>query len=266
MNDKLRRYRGLVRAELAILLRNKVGTFYAVALAPLMVLMFSALPTAKMLAETMGPGGLTTFLVSALSIFGLLMAVYYNLTTAVVARREKLVLKRLITGEATRGEILAAIATPNMLIFIAQFLLVMLVGAVAFGMPEFTNPLLIVLALVLGIVFSIAISYVTGARTRNVEGAQLTTMPFMMLGMFASGVILPAGMLPDQVMRVLEFLPFYPVVQLLQLGMAGREADGTSLVFADTFAAAAQPTLVLAAWAALTLFVLARTMRWEPRR
>lgn len=261
-----RRFAAMARAELTILMRNKVAAFYAVALGPLMVLLFANLPTVRMIADVLPGGGLTAMLVSMLTIFGLTMAIYYNLTTAVVARREKLMLKRLISGEATRGEVLQAIATPNVAIFLIQFVAVFIAASFAFGTPAMVNPVLILAALVLGIVLSVSLAYVTGAFTRTVEAAQLTTMPGMMIAMLASGILLPASIMPDAVIRVLELLPFYPMVELLTLGMTGADLTGATHDFAGTFAAAAFPLAVLAAWTVLVLLALRRWMRWEPRR
>lgn len=261
----LSRYLALARAELTILLRNRVATFYAVAFAPMLVLMFSATPQVEMIAQAMG-GSLTVFLVVGVVLFGLSVAVYYNLTTAVVARREKLVLKRLISGESTRGQVLAAIATPNVVIMLVQVAAVFVVGVALFGVPPLTNPVLAVLALVLAVPAFVMISFLTGTRTRTVEAAQLTTMPFMMAGMLLSGAIVPVGILPDVVVRVMEFTPIFPVTQLLQLGLAGTEVDGTSLAFADTFGAALLPVAVMLVWNVVLAWLLRREMQWEPRR
>jgi ABC-2 type transport system permease protein len=62
--------------------------------------------------------------------FALLSAVYYNLVTALVARREQLVLKRLRTGESTDPEILAGTAAPAIAIAWAE-IAVAAVAAVA---------------------------------------------------------------------------------------------------------------------------------------
>lgn len=261
----LSRYLALARAELTILLRNKVATFYAVAMAPLLVLMFSVLPQVEMIAAAMG-GNLTVFLTAGVIVFGLAVAVYYNLTTAVVARREKLVLKRLIAGESTHGQVLAAVATPNVAIMLVQVVLVLVVGAIAFGAPDFTNPLLVIVALVLAVPFFVLISFVTGAYTRTVEAAQLTTMPFMMAGMLLSGAILPVAIMPEALISVLEFTPIYPVTELVTLGLAGSDGQGGTMGFAETFGAAARPAVVMLAWNAIMVVVLRRTMRWEPRR
>lgn len=261
----LSRYLSLARAEMTILLRNKVATFYAVAMAPLLVVLFAGLPQVELIAAAMG-GSLTVFLTVGIVIFGLAVAVYYNLTTAVVARREKLVLKRLVSGESTRGQVLAALATPNVAIMLVQVVLVVLVGSLAFGAPDFTNPLLVVLALVLGVPFVVMVSFVTGAHTRTVESAQLTTMPFMMAGMLLSGAILPVAVLPDTLVTVLEFTPIYPVTELVTLGLAGSDALGATLGLADTMRAALRPVLVMLAWNGILWWALRATMRWEPRR
>jgi len=68
--------------------------------------------------------------------FALLSAVYCNLVTALVARREQLVLKRLRTGESTDPEILTGTAAPAIAIAWAQ-IAVAAVAAASKGEPVF---------------------------------------------------------------------------------------------------------------------------------
>ncbi|MEL4358024.1 MULTISPECIES: ABC transporter permease [unclassified Luteococcus] len=261
-----RRLAGLARSELIQLLRNKVSVFYAVAMGPLMVLMLAELPMIKTLADVMPRGGLATMLTTTLAVTGLGLVIYYNLTTAVVARRETLVLKRLRSGCSSVLEILTALALPNVLIFWLQVALVLAVVSALFGAPSFTNPLLLVLGLGLGAVFFAIASFLTGVSTRTVESAQLTTMPGIMLFLGLSGLLIPLSVFPDAGQRVIQWLPVAPVAELVMLGLNGTTLDKQTHTFAGSWQAAAQPVAALLGWILLAGWYLNRTMRWEPRR
>lgn len=261
-----RRLLGLVRAEMTMLLRNKVAVFYAVAMAPFMVLALSQMPSVQTMASAMPKGGLATMLTVMLAVTGLSLSIYYNLTTAVVARRESLSLKRLRSGECSATEILTSVATPNLAIFLLQVVLVLAAVSATFGAPAFTNPVLLVLALLLGAVFFALASFVTGISTRNVEAAQLTTMPGILVFLAVSGLMIPLDMLPDSASTVVRLLPVAPITELLTLGLGGADLDKQLHSFAGTWQAAAQPVAVMVAWIVLAAWYLGRHMAWEPRR
>ncbi|UNX54792.1 ABC transporter permease [Georgenia sp. TF02-10] len=262
----LRRLTALARAELTLLVRNKVAVFYAVLAAPVFVLALGSSGLLDNIADVMPGGGMTTMLVVLLVLMGMSMSVYINVTTAVVARREALVLKRLRTGESRAWEILTAVATPNVMILLAQVVLVTAALAVVLEAPALTNPLVAALGVLLGGVVFAELAYLTGVRTRTVESAQLTTMPLFILSFFASGFIIPLPILPDAVAAVLRYLPVYPVTELVTIGVGGATMAGEPLDLAATFAAAAQPLAVMAVWAVVLGYAAARYMRWEPRR
>nr|MDT0665000.1 hypothetical protein [Micromonospora sp. DSM 115978] len=92
----LRRIGALGRAEALLLRRN------AIALVTALALPASLVPVLRSADEAGGAPGLDlgAAVVIMLAAVALLFAVYYNLVTTLVARREDLVLKRLRTGEA----------------------------------------------------------------------------------------------------------------------------------------------------------------------
>ncbi len=223
------RVAALARAEGILLWRNRLALLNAVILP-------AALAGSLKSFGGLGASGAHDFgamLLTGLTAFALLIAVYYNLVTAMVARREELVLKRLRTGEATDGEILAGTAAPAIAIAWAQ----------------------------------IAVAAVTAAVTRTVQLAQVTTMPALWLPLVFSGLLFPLAMLPGPLRWVAEALPLTPVVELLRLGLTGTTAAaGHHLGLAASFGAAAAPVLVLAAWTIAGAWAARRWFRWEPRR
>lgn len=261
-----RRLRALARAELSLLIRNRVAVFYAVLAAPAFVLALGTSGLLDNIADVMPGGGLTTMLIVLLVLMGMSMSVYINVTTAVVARREALVLKRLRTGESRGGEILAAVAAPNVVIFLVQVVLVTGVLSLVMEPPALTNPLVAFVGILLGGVVFAELAFLTGVHTRTVESAQLTTMPLFLLAFFASGFIVPLPILPDAVGEVLSRLPVYPVTELVTIGIGGASATGETLDLGETFTASLEPLAVMVVWALLLGYAVVRSMRWEPRR
>lgn len=205
-------------------------------------------------------------IVTAVTAVSLNLFIYYHLVTALVARREELVLKRLRTGEATDLQILAGTATPALAIAWAQSLLAGLAAAVLFGLPVPVNLLLVVLALALGSLVFVLLATATTGLTRSVEMAQLTTTPMLVIPLTFSGLYLPLSELPELQGQLARLLPLTPVVELLRLGLSGTAPDGSTVDLAGSFGPAVQPLLVLLAWVIVGGLATRRWFRWEPRR
>ncbi|HEY6277289.1 MAG TPA: ABC transporter permease [Streptosporangiaceae bacterium] len=257
------RITALSRAEGVLLRRNRLALLTAVALPAAMVYALKAAPSA---VDADRPGGAGAILLTGLMAFTLLFAVYYNLVTALVGRREQLVLKRLRTGETTDSEILAGTAAPAIAIAWAQIAVAAVAAVAVFGLAPPANPVLALVALVLGTAVFALLAAVSSAVTRTVEMAQVTTLPVLIVPFALSGLMFPLAMLPEPVRSVAQALPLTPVVELMRLGLTGTAADGHHLGLAASFGAASVPVLVLAAWTAAGAWAARRWFRWEPRR
>jgi ABC-2 type transport system permease protein len=257
-----RRIASLGRGEALLLRRNPMALLTALATPIAMVLITrSSVPSDD-------PGGLdgSAAIVTSLTAFTLLFVVYYNLVTALVARREGLVLKRLRTGETSDAEILAGTAAPAVAIAWGQILIGALVAVTVFGMGLPTNPVLVLAAIVLGTAVFVLLAVASTALTRNVEMAQLTTTPVLIAPLALSGLLFPVDLLPEPLQRLAQVLPLTPVVDLLRLGLTGTTTEGASVDLAASFGPAVVPLLVLAAWVVAGVWATRRWFRWEPRR
>jgi len=252
-----RRIAALARGEALLLRRNPIALLTALATPVAMVLATRA---------SVAAGGGGAAVVTSLTAFTLLFVVYYNLVTALVARREELVLKRLRTGETSDAEILAGTAAPAVAIAWGQILIGALVAATAFGMGPPTNPVLVLAAIVLGTAVFVLLAVASTALTRNVEMAQLTTTPVLVAPLVLSGLLFPVDLFPEPLQRLGQVLPLTPVVDLLRLGLTGTTTQGASVDLAASFGPAVGPLLVLAAWVVAGVWATRRWFRWEPRR
>lgn len=257
------RISALARLEVTMLVRNKTALFNALALGPLMVILISSFQLSG------GDGDRATAVTSMLGslvVFALVFAAYYNLCTTAVARREELMLKRLTTGELSRAEVLVAMAVPSFLVILTQVLLGGVAITLLMGPPSLVNPVLVVLALVLGFTALGTLGYATAIITRTVEAAQITTLLPLAALMVLSGATFPLSLMPDPMREVAERTPLAAVNELMTLGLSGTASDGATLDLGQSFVAGLQPTIVLLVWIAIGGYLVQRRMPWEPRR
>lgn len=258
-----RRVRAIALAEVRLLVRNRTAMFTALALPLITVAGLSSIGFGED-----GDLPLGALVVTMLVGFTLLYVVYYNLVSAYVGRREDLVLKRLRVGELTDTEILAGTALPSVLVALVQVVLSAVVAAIAFGLDAPVNLPLAVLAVLAGVVLFVLLAAASTAFTRNVEMAQVSTLPvvFLCMGsMIFSGVMTSEDSIPDGVRTVVQFIPLSPVVDLVRLGLTGQTADGGTVGFAGSWGESVLPGLIAAAWIAIGAWALRRWFRWEPR-
>ena len=197
--------------------------------------------------------------------FVLLFVVYYNLVTAMVARREELVLKRLRTSQATDADILAGAAVPALAVAVVQVLIVTVAAVALLDLGVPVNPVLIVIGLLGGAAVFVLLAALSTPFTRNVETAQITTMPALLVNLLFSGLTFPLDVFPDTLATAARLVPLTPVVELFLLGLEGAVASAPPVSFAETFAEAVVPVGVLLAWIVVGVYGVRRWFRWEPR-
>ncbi|MFJ8374059.1 ABC transporter permease [Streptomyces sp. NPDC094461] len=250
----LGRLTALGRAEVTLLARNRTAIFVALLMPAAMVLAMKSTMKQSVLDGT----GLT---VAAAALTGgisivLIQAVYMNLVSAYVARREDLVLKRLRTGEVTDQEILIGTALPSVSLALAQTVVIIAAGTAFFGLDAPQRPELLLAGLLLGAVLLTALAAATSVVTRTVQTAQLTTLPLFLISMMGSGLFVPLEIMPGPMASVCELLPVTGVMTLVRTGWLGG-AEGSDLLMA---------ALTGLAWTAFAVFAVQRRFRWDPRR
>jgi ABC-2 type transport system permease protein len=258
----LRRTLALGRSEGVLLRRNGLAVAIALSLPIGTVLGLRSSPE---LTDVIG-ADIGAAVVTAVAAVSLNLFVYYHLVTALVARREELVLKRLRTGEATDLEILAGAAAPAVTVAWAQIAVAAIAAAIWFGVPLPVSVLLVLTAIILGTAVFVLLAAASTAMTPTVELAQLTTTPMLVIPLTLSGLYLPLTELPHPVEVLGRLLPLTPVVDLLRLGLSGTTTDGRTVDFAGSLAPAGPSVLTLLAWIVLGALATRRWFRWEPRR
>lgn len=256
----LRRVSALARAEAALLRRNPVALLVAVAMPVLMVVLVKASAPVDEWGVTSG-----ALVVVSITGFTLILGVYYNLVTALVARREAQVLKRLRAGECGDAEVMAGTATPAVVVSWVQVLAGVVVATVMFDLTLPVNAPLVLAGVGLGTALFAVLAVLTAAFTRTVEMAQWTTTPVLALSLLLSGLMVPHDSMPEAVQRAGQFLPLTPVVDLLRLGLAGVTRDGTAVDFAASFAPALPSLMLIVGWLFIGGWAARRWFGWDPR-
>lgn len=253
----LRQIGALARAEWTLLLRNKVAAINCFAL-PLVCAVFFL----GVAPDALGLGVLVPTIVLGTA---LLFVVYYTLVTALVARRESLLLKRLRAGEASDGVILAGLSAPFVAVTLGQAVLAAAAATVLFDLPLHPRMLLFLLGALAACVTWVMLAIASTPMTKSVEHAQITTLPVIMVPLLLSGLSIPLAVMPEPLRTVAQLTPLTPVTELSTLAFAGTDLDGRALGGAQVLLAAVRPLLVLVAWALVSTWVAKRTMRWEAR-
>jgi ABC-2 type transport system permease protein len=248
------RLTALGRAEVALLARNRTAVFVALLMPAAMVLAMKSTLKPSILDGT-GLSVAGAALTGGIGIV-LIQAVYMNMVSSYVARREDLVLKRLRTGEVTDREILIGTALPSAALALAQIVVIIVAGTVFFDLDAPKRPDLLLAGLLLGVVMLTALAGATSAITRTVQTSQLTTLPLFFVSLMGSGLFVPLEVLPDRMAAVCELLPVTGTMTLVRAGWLGG-TEGSDLLVA---------ALTGLAWTAFAVFAVQRWFRWEPRR
>jgi ABC-2 type transport system permease protein len=174
-------------------------------------------------------------------------ALAYNLTYL----REEGVLKRIRGTPMPAGAYLAGFIGSATLNAILQVALVVTIGNVLYGVDWPQEPLLLAGFTLLGVICFAALGVAFSHVIPNEEAAPAYTNAIFLPVIFISGVFYSADELPDALKAVAEALPLKHLIDGLSEAIVGGSAD------------VATAALVVAAWAAVALFLAVRFFRWE---
>ncbi|WPF66002.1 MULTISPECIES: ABC transporter permease [unclassified Corynebacterium] len=243
------RIRSLGQAEFRQFLRNRT----------LITMMILPMALALMINRAYPDHAATGAAVSVdyLIQFVLLFSTYYPILSIITARRDEKVLKRLRVGELTDPDILISLAVPAVFSSLA---VVGLSAAALFllGSPLPDNPAPLGIALILGIPLSWGLALLTSTITPNAEGAQITSMPIVIVIMLSPAPTRLA--FPDTIAEVIGYSPFAAISDLIHLGWS---ESTISLIGSDDLL---RTLLLLIAWVLLCCWGGIRFMKWNNDR
>lgn len=170
-----------------------------------------------------------------------------------VAQREKLILKRLSATPLRRWALVGSNVLVRLAIAIVQALLIMGIGAVAFGVAVVGSLALLALFVVVGATMFIAMGYLVAsfAPTEESTNGVVSVVNFPL--MFLSGTFFPIDLMPEPLRAVAQFLPLTYLNDSLRQVMV----NGTAFVPLEI------DLLVLGGWLVVSLAISFRFFRWE---
>jgi ABC-2 type transport system permease protein len=170
-----------------------------------------------------------------------------------VADREKLILKRLSATPLRRWQLVGSNVLMRLLIAIAQTVIIVAVGALAFGVQLSGNIVLLAALVVLGSMAFIALGYVIASFASTEDAANGMTSVVQFPLMFLSGTFFPIDTMPDVLRTVALAMPLTYLSDALRQVMV----DGTP--FAPLWVCFA----VLIGFLVACFAIAARFFRWQ---
>jgi ABC-2 type transport system permease protein len=170
-----------------------------------------------------------------------------------VARREKMVLKRFGATPISSSLIVISQVTYRLIVALAQTTIIILIARFVFNVHVVGNWFLLAGFVLLGTFSLISIGYFIVARARTVEAAQPIIQLVQFPMMFLSGIFFPMDILPSAMKPIVNAMP------LTYLGDALRQimVDATPLHSLWLDAA------VLGAWLVVCMLLAIRLFKWE---
>jgi len=170
-----------------------------------------------------------------------------------VADREKLILKRLAATPLRRWQLVGSNVLMRVLIAFTQAVIIVAVGALAFGV-EIVGSLLLVAAFVtLGAMAFLALGYVIASFARTEDAANGMTSMIQFPMMFLSGAFFQIDQMPQFLQVIARLIPLTYLADALRQVMVGGAA------FAPLWVCAA----VLLGWLVVCFGIAARKFQWQ---
>ncbi len=256
----IRRIRAIAKAEVSLYLRNRSIVLTALLLTPMLVLANS-----PFIVKDLATVSVPTMVVQLVVNMSLMLVIYFNLTVIYVARREDGVFQRMDTGEATRWETVIAATIPSAAVLLLQVVCGLILAAVIDRTWPVTNPLLLLLGLLLALVLFAGCAAFTSAYCRTVESAQYGALPGFLFFYLFSGIVIPLHLFPEPVPTLSAWSPLVAVNRLLALSTGVDPVSYQPISFMESWSPAWQPLVALTLWSVLFCFLAFRYMRFSRR-
>jgi ABC-2 type transport system permease protein len=170
-----------------------------------------------------------------------------------VADREKLILKRLAATPLRRWQLVGSNVLMRLLIAFVQAIIIVGVGAFAFGVQISGSIPLVIGFVVLGAVAFLALGYVVASFAMTEDSANGMTSIIQFPMMFLSGTFFPIDAMPDVLQGIARIIPLTYLSDALRQVMVGGAA------FAPLWVCAA----VLVGWLVVCFGIAAVKFRWQ---
>jgi ABC-2 type transport system permease protein len=244
-----------VQAGLKTLIRTPRAAFFTLVFPLILLLLIDSTNSGSVTASG-GSVDFAQYFTPSLAVFGLCFACYTSLVFSIPRAREQGILKRIRGTPLPPSTYLAALIAVALLSGVGSVALMVVVGAIAFGVHLYPHllPAAIVTLLLGGLCLAslgIAVSsFVARADTAPVV-ANLTLLPLA----FISGVFSPLHGAPDWVSSIAHVFPLSHLVDAFY-GTFNPHTTGSGFAWGHL--------AVVALWALAGMRVAVRRFRWDP--
>ena len=194
----------------------------------------------------------STFLVPGLIGAQVLSSGFWGVGAMLATFREKKLLRRVYLTPLPPWVFFLSLVAYRMALLAAQAVLLVVVGALVFGVHIVGNPAAVVFVLVLGAACFVSLGTVIGALTRTAESANNVASVLTVPLAFLSDAYIPLERFPAGVSRVLHLLPSTQFIDAFR---------GVSM-YAVPVSDYAGWLVALACWTVAGTIVSARFFRW----
>jgi ABC-2 type transport system permease protein len=241
----MKRFLILTKAMALTYLRNGAVLFWNFAFPVLLMLIYGVAMRPYMTYLTPG-----VIVLNALS-FGLVSS-----STMMLEMREKGVLRRLQATPLPAGQLVSSYLLVNILIGILQSTVIILAGVLLYQVPVSVFSLLLAYPMILaGLLAFMALGGVISGVAAKAGTATAVGMTIYFSLMFISDMVFPLDMLPDWLLKIVPYLPAYPVAQLVRSALLETILHPGWLTH----------LLLLAGYAIGATMIAAKLFRWEPK-
>jgi len=244
-----------LRCDLKVFVRNPAAIFFTAILPVIFLCLFVAI-FGNERDESLGNIRVATLQVPAFIALAVVSASFVGLAIGLVSVREAGVLKRIRGTPAPPWIVFAGRVGTSIVMATVVSVVLLAIGAVAFGVtvPTSTLPGLLTALAVGAFAFSaLGIAYTRAIRSEDAAPAMTNAVVLPLY--FISGVFIPASQLPKGLRDVADVLPVKPFVDALTVAFDPR-TTGAGIAGADL--------AVLAAWGVVGLIVAIRSFAWTP--
>lgn len=240
----------LTRVESALLAREPAAVLFTLLL-PLVLLVLNG-SAGNAPNPVFGGAGTVDVLMAGYLVYVMATSAIMGLAETLADYRDKGILRRMRITPLRPWQILGSHALTHLAMCGVGAVLLVGVGAVAYGLNPPQLWTATILAVLVSAVSLISLGFLLGALLPSVRTTQAVAAAFYFPAIFVSGALFPREVLPVFAQRIGDVLPMTYAVRAIREGWTLGTVDGVGL-------------LVLAGTALVATLVALRTFRWEAR-
>lgn len=240
----------LLACEARLALREPIGLVYGLAIPVVLLVIFGAIPSAHKQQAQLGGLTVIALYVPILIAFCIGMLALFSLPRALVTYRELGILRRLSTTPLPPSWVLAAQLVINFVLALWAFIILVVVGAAAFGAaaPKSQAGFALAFLLSVGALFAMGLWVAAVARSATAANAMGAALFFPLI--FFAGLWYPQEYMPAVLRDVGQLTPLGASVHAMQMASQGTFPPTGSLL------------VMLACGVGFALLAL-KSFRWE---